>query len=394
MADTDETMMTECWTEAETLAVLNGAMPETPENFLAYSENFFMHRFQDVRKNSEEMERILGNLEASAKVGNELAGAILGKAVLSTFSRRQVVEDALSYLNRAVKKGIRGAAAFLCRWYGERLIEYDLDEFEVADVGVDDCYSPTEECPRVKFPESDNECVKRIMELATVSVLDGQFSTVLPFVTFALSPDFNVDRRSLESLEKAMLAKSRTDADESFVHLSVLQLMKGDCKSKKTYVEIVENVAVRGVAVAEAYLGDFYLKGEYIKKDPARAVELLSRAAEKKSAFAMYKLGECYGSGNGVEKDGEKSASLVLGAAQLKFAPALVDVGRSLVEKAQGEERSKSIKLGCAMIREAAEAQGYPEAWQAILEFHEKGIGPFKTNKFARAARAALKELE
>ena len=80
-----ETMMTECWTEAETLAVLNGAMPETPANFLAYSENFFMHGFQDVRKNSEELQRILGNLEASAKVGNELAGAILGKAVLSTF---------------------------------------------------------------------------------------------------------------------------------------------------------------------------------------------------------------------------------------------------------------------------------------------------------------------
>lgn len=95
-----------------------------------------------------------------------------------------------------------------------------------------------------------------------------------------------------------------------------------------------------------------------------------------------------------VRKNSEESASLVLGAAQLKFAPALVDVGRSLVEKAQGEERSKSIKLGCAMIREAAEVQGYPEAWQAILEFHEKGIGPFKTNKFARAARAALKELE
>ena len=65
----DEPMMTERWTEAETLAVLNGATPETPAIFPTYSENFFEHGFQDARKNSEEMQRILSNLENSAKVG-------------------------------------------------------------------------------------------------------------------------------------------------------------------------------------------------------------------------------------------------------------------------------------------------------------------------------------
>ena len=89
MIDADEPMMTEHWTEAETLAVLNGATPETPVSFLTYSENFFAHGFQNVRKHSEEMQRMLSNLENSAKAGNELAGAVLGKAVLATFTRRQ-----------------------------------------------------------------------------------------------------------------------------------------------------------------------------------------------------------------------------------------------------------------------------------------------------------------
>lgn len=34
----DEPMMTERWTVVETLAVLNGATPEMPANFLTYSE--------------------------------------------------------------------------------------------------------------------------------------------------------------------------------------------------------------------------------------------------------------------------------------------------------------------------------------------------------------------
>lgn len=38
MIDVAKPMMTEHWTEAETLAVLSGATPETPANLLTYSE--------------------------------------------------------------------------------------------------------------------------------------------------------------------------------------------------------------------------------------------------------------------------------------------------------------------------------------------------------------------
>lgn len=34
------------------------------------------------------------------------------------------------------------------------------------------------------------------------------------------------------------------------------------------------------------------------------------------------------------------------------------------------------------------------EARKAMLEFHDRRVGPFKTNKFARGVSAAHKELE
>ena len=106
MIDADEPMVAEHWTEAETLAVLNGATPETPANFLTYSENFFAHGFQNVRKNSEEMQRILGNLENSAMVGNELA--IESTTTTWTTSKMRMSAWTTAILRR---KNIRGSAS-------------------------------------------------------------------------------------------------------------------------------------------------------------------------------------------------------------------------------------------------------------------------------------------
>lgn len=56
-------------------------------------------------------------------------GAILSKAILATFTRRQIVEDALSFLTRAVAQGIRSAAVELCYFY------FDLDAVIDANQG-------------------------------------------------------------------------------------------------------------------------------------------------------------------------------------------------------------------------------------------------------------------
>ncbi len=69
----------------------------------------------------------------------------MGKAVLLTFTRWQVVTDALSYLSRVAEKDVKGAAVEFCAWYARRIIANDFGKFENTDVGLDDCNDLTPE---------------------------------------------------------------------------------------------------------------------------------------------------------------------------------------------------------------------------------------------------------
>ena len=67
---------------------------------------------------------------------------------------------------------------------------------------------------------------------------------------------------------------------------------------------------------------------------------------------------------------------------------------RRLIEKASGDSASRQIAEGAKIVRELAEKADLLEAWRYMLECHEKGVGPFKTNKFRRDAKAAIARLE
>ena len=396
MIDADESMMTERWTEAKTLAVLNGTTPETPENFLAYSENFFVHGFQNGRKHSEEMQRILGNLEASAKVGNELAGAVLGKAVLATFTRRQVVEDALSFLSRAVAKGVRGAAVELCHFYFDRINNDDLDEFEDADVGVDDCYPATKEFPRIHFPSCVEECADRVVACAIEATEQGGFDAILYALTIVLT-DFGGEEKYVRALDEAVLKCAKERVTEGMVSFAVLRAVKeGNYPNPLWAINVLEYGAEQGEAYSLGFLGQMYLTGKMkqVKQDANKAFDYFTRSVAAGNNLAKPLLAQCYREGLGVAPDEKKAVSLMLEAADENVPEAMVEVGRNLVEVGLEKGDGRAVKDGCDYIRRAAEDENYPEAWKAMLEFHERRIGPFKTNKFARAARAALKELE
>ena len=396
MIDADEPMMTEQWTEAKTLAVLIGATPETPTNFLTYSENFFAHGFQNERKHSEEMQRILGNLEASAKAGNELAGAVLGKAVLATFTRLQVVEDALSFLSRAVAQGVRGAAVELCYFYFDRINNGDLDDFEDADVGVDDCYPATKEFPRIHFPSCVEECANRVMACAIEATEQGDFDAILYALTIVLT-DFGGEEKYVRALDEAVLkcAKERvTEGMASFAAFRAVQ--EGNYPNPLWAINVLEYGAEQGEAYSLGFLGQMYLTGKMkqVKADADKAFDYFTRSVAAGNNLAKPSLAQCYREGIGVAPDEKKAVSLMLEAADENVPEAMVEVGRNLVEVGLEKGDGRAVKDGCEYIRRAAEDENYPEAWKAMLEFHERRIGPFKTNKFARAARAALKELE
>lgn len=251
-----------------------------------FAENFFEYGFQHMSKNRDEMEEILNNLELNARQnGNDVCGAVMGKAVLLTFKRRQVVTDALSYLSRAAEKGIQGAAAELCAWYAGRIAANDLGSFPNADVGLDDCYDSTPEFPRQTFPRNLTECRRRLVYwLAKTSEADFD--------------DIKDDFRALTG--------STFDMPDTW-------------------------------SLAMKRLEDFI--------------------------------------------DGPK-------------AKARLEHAKSLINGATGAEASKQISEGAKIVRELTDNADCLDAWKFVLECHEQGIGPFKTNKHRRSAQAAISRLQ
>ena len=283
-------MITSKMTRAEVEAILDddGNFLRAQIDLPVFAENFFEYGFQNSHKRSyrEEMQELLSNLELNAREnGDEVCGAVMGKAVLLTFTRRQVVTDALSYLSRAAEKGVKGAAVELCAWYAGRMIANDFERFENADVGLDDCYDPTPEYPRTAFPTTVAECRRRLVYWLRKTSED----------------DFHDVQSSFSALSGSSFDVPKSWAD------------------------------------AMKFLEEF--------------------------------------------RDGDAAKE------RLEYA-------KSLIDGSDGEGASKRIAEGAKIVRELAENADCLEAWKYMLECHERKIGPFKTNKFRRDAKAAIARME
>ena len=280
-------MITEVISKKQVEDVLADGGNFTKVGLAVFAENFFEYGSQNIHKKfyREEMEELLTNLEVNAKMnGDEVCGAVMGKAVLLTFTRRQVVTDALSYLARAAEKGVKGAAAQLCVWYSGRIFADDLGRFEDVDVGVDDCYNPTPEFPRQTFPRNIAECRRRLVY----------------WLSKTSEEDFQSVRRSFSALP-------------------------GSSFAPRSWSEGMDALA------------------KFTDEDEMK--DLLERS-------------------------------------------------RKLIEEANGPGAPKQIALGAKGVRELAEQADYLDAWKYMLELHERKVGPFKTNKFRRDAKAAIARLE
>lgn len=281
-------MITRKMTRADVEAVLDDGGNFTKVGLAVFAENFFEYGYQNISKRyyREEMEELLSNLELNARSnGDEVCGAVMGKAVLQTFTRRQVVTDAISYLSRAAEKGVNGAAAALCAWYAKRISSNDLSNFENVDVGLDDCYDPSPGFPRQTFPRNVTECRRRLVYwLGKVS-----------------KEDFGEARMWFAALSGSSI----------------------------------------GI--------------------PSSWSELVERLAD-------------YQNGGKTQE-------------RLRHAMAMI-------EGASGADAKSRIAEGAKIVRELAEKFDCLDAWKCVLECHERGFGPFKTNKFRRDAKAAITRLE
>ena len=281
-------MITSKMTRAEVEAILNDGGNFTKVGLSVFAENFFEYGFQNLRKQfyRDEVEELLSNLEMNARENDdEVCGAVMGKAVLLTYTRRQVGVDAISYLSRAAEKGVKGAAAELCAWYAGRIIANDLANFPNADVGLSDCYDPTPEFPRKTFPSTLAECRRRLVYWLGKTTED----------------DFADVRSAFSALSGSSFNIPASWAD--------------------------------GTKALEGYL------------------------------------------------DGDATK-------------ARLEQAKKLIEGSDGDGASKRIAEGAKIVRELAENADCLEAWKYMLACHERKIGPFKTNKFRRDAKAAIARLE
>ena len=71
-----------------------------------------------------------------------------------------------------------------------------------------------------------------------------------------------------------------------------------------------------------------------------------------------------------------------------------LQVACRMIEGGGATSSAKQISEGAKIVKELVETYDNLEAWRYMLECHERGVGPFKTNKFRRAAKEAITRLE
>jgi len=97
----------------------------------------------------------------------------------------------------------------------------------------------------------------------------------------------------------------------------------------------VKQAAEHGDGMAEIYLGDAYLNGNGVAKDPNEALNWIKGASDQGYAKAQMYLGRMYENGNGVTQDYAAAAKLYRLAAEQGNARAQNNLG-SLYDSGQG----------------------------------------------------------
>jgi TPR repeat protein len=139
----------------------------------------------------------------------------------------------------------------------------------------------------------------------------------------------------------------------------------GHSSNTNSPFEIVKTGAVKGDALYEYQLGEFYLLGEYgAPKDEVEAVKWFRKAAEQHDPIAIlaqYFLGTCYDQGHGVAQDHAEAVKLYREAADQGFAEAQNQLGFCYFSTGEGLGVARGSIEAVKWFRAAAN-QGYAEA--------------------------------
>ncbi len=107
-----------------------------------------------------------------------------------------------------------------------------------------------------------------------------------------------------------------------------LEMMNAENPDKELVFYLLTDAHESRDPQATYALSTWYLHGEYVDKDMAKAIALLSAAADQNVPSALYDLAVCYENGEGVESDSRESFQLYLKAALRGDEQSVYEVGR------------------------------------------------------------------
>ena len=318
--------------------------------------------------------------------GSHLCAAVLGAAILGTYTRRMVVADGLSWLSRAVHDGVASAAYPLAAWYADRAVWRDLPEFEDVDLGLPTCYDPIPDCPPVPFPKNRAECLHQALFWTLTGLANDiwECEKILPRIDASdeLISEFE---DLLRKAAKTPLAAKRMLAMHLFRPGS----------SKKDHEEGI------GLLREAAEYGDPHdtfglsmaLKetvGELPDSTAKESFQLCLKAAEGGEPAAMRELSYHYSEGFGTEKNDKLSVKWLCDGAEAGDGECQFLSGIMLLDAATTpKERRNAV----SWIRQAAEDNDIPAAWAELAKHYETGDGLYKSKKQANYCRKRAAEL-
>ena len=87
-------------------------------------------------------------------------------------------------------------------------------------------------------------------------------------------------------------------------------------------VKLLQPLADQGDGEAQMYMGDMYMSGHALKKDPGEAMKWYRKSADQGNAAGELNVGGAYKRGAGVPKDSAEGMKWILKAADQGYAPA------------------------------------------------------------------------
>ena len=135
--------------------------------------------------------------------------------------------------------------------------------------------------------------------------------------------------------------------------------------------KVLKDLAEKGIAIAQLYLGDCYANGNGVVLDSESAVKWYRAAADQEIAEALHRMFVCFRDGVGIEKNSKNAAKYCRKAAEAGLAEAQYDMAMLY---ANGDGVEENAKSAFKWFRKGAE-QGYPLALYKFGQCYKLGVG-------------------